>query len=490
MKSDFSFDPEADDPEKPRNERLPQLARARFRQLKAQQARMAAAGGTPTPPDTTAPTLSAASAGTPTTDGATGAGVTTNESGGTLYWAVVTDGGSCTDAQLKAGSGGNIVSGKAGSQSVVASGAQSLSAITGLSAGTTYQIKYLHRDASGNDSSQASVSLATVSTGHRYWRLKNFTGTRGSYLETSEIQLLASGVNVVSGKTPTCSTAPSGSAASYLTDGVLNLNQSYWLTAVADTLVLTWDLGAGNAQNVDSAKIAMFDNAARQATAVTLEYSDDNVSWTTVGTGFITPASTAYTLSPAITFTGSQYSVLSPWDKGNNTTLSGGNLVITCGAPAGWRLARGVLGKSTGKKYFEATVSTLVARQIIGLAANTVLTSSYVGDGLTSWGLYSNSGNSAKIYNAGTAALGSAWASGMVIQVAADLDNGKIWFGQNNTWLGSGDPAAGTNPAYTGLSGVLYPAWSGYDAGEIDTFNFGGSSWAYTPPTGFSGWSA
>ena len=36
-----------------------------------------------------------------------------------------------------------------------------------------------------------------------------------------------------------------------------------------------------------------------------------------------------------------------------------------------------------------------------------------------------------------------------VIQVAMDIDNTKVWFGKNNTWQNSGDPAAGSNASYT-----------------------------------------
>lgn len=104
-----------------------------------------------------APILSAASTGIPTSDGFPVA-VTSDEGNGTLYWAIVTNGGSCTDAQLKAGSGGNIVAGKAGNQAVSASGAQTVAAITGLSAGTTYQIVFLQTPSAGPDSSQVSAS--------------------------------------------------------------------------------------------------------------------------------------------------------------------------------------------------------------------------------------------------------------------------------------------------------------------------------------------
>lgn len=118
---------------------------------------------TSTPGDTTPPVLSSANAGVATTQGCTGAKVSTaNDANGTLYWAIVTDGGSCTDAQLKAGSGGNIVLNKSNNQPVTLTGVQTIPNITGLVANTNYDLKFLHRDAAGNDSSQASVHLLTL----------------------------------------------------------------------------------------------------------------------------------------------------------------------------------------------------------------------------------------------------------------------------------------------------------------------------------------
>jgi hypothetical protein len=110
--------------------------------------------------DVTAPVLSSPNAGTPTGGGTTDAAVTTDEDNGTLYWAVVPNAGSATDAQIKAGAGGDIVA--AGNQAVSATGAQTVASITGLAPGTLYQIKFLHADAAANDSNQASVNLTTV----------------------------------------------------------------------------------------------------------------------------------------------------------------------------------------------------------------------------------------------------------------------------------------------------------------------------------------
>ena len=36
-----------------------------------------------------------------------------------------------------------------------------------------------------------------------------------------------------------------------------------------------------------------------------------------------------------------------------------------------------------------------------------------------------------------------------VLQLAWDVDSGKVWVGRNNTWLSSGDPAGDSNPAHT-----------------------------------------
>jgi hypothetical protein len=42
--------------------------------------------------------------------------------------------------------------------------------------------------------------------------------------------------------------------------------------------------------------------------------------------------------------------------------------------------------------------------------------------------------------------------NGDIIMIAMDLDNSKVFFGKNGTWLDSGDPANGTNPAFSNVS--------------------------------------
>lgn len=119
-------------------------------------------------PSVVAPTLSSPNAGTPTGSGSTGASVSTDTGNGTLYWAVVTNGGSATNAQIKAGTGGNIVAGVAGNQAVSGTGTQTLGTISGLASSTTYQLLFLQTSGASVDSLQVSVGLTTAA-GDPYW---------------------------------------------------------------------------------------------------------------------------------------------------------------------------------------------------------------------------------------------------------------------------------------------------------------------------------
>ncbi len=89
--------------------------------------------------------------------------VTTDTGDGTLYYAVMTSGGSATDAQIIAGSGGNIVAGKAGSQAVTLTGVQTFPAVTGLTASTNYTLVMMQvASPAGRHSAQTIVNFATI----------------------------------------------------------------------------------------------------------------------------------------------------------------------------------------------------------------------------------------------------------------------------------------------------------------------------------------
>jgi len=109
-------------------------------------------------PDTTAPTLTGATATATGSTAATGS-VSTNEATGTLYF-VTSANASESVTTVKAGSG----------QSVTTTGTQSVS-VTGLTAETPYYLHFVHRDAAGNDSevvSSAQFTTAAAPTALEY----------------------------------------------------------------------------------------------------------------------------------------------------------------------------------------------------------------------------------------------------------------------------------------------------------------------------------
>jgi len=61
----------------------------------------------------------------------------------------------------------------------------------------------------------------------------------------------------------------------------------------------------------------------------------------------------------------------------------------------------------------------------------------------------------------------------------------------NGTWPNSGNPATGANEMYqdNDMKANIVPSHSFFTFGTIScTTNFGASSFAHTPPTGYSGW--
>ena len=71
---------------------------------------------------------------------------------------------------------------------------------------------------------------------------------------------------------------------------------------------------------------------------------------------------------------------------------------------------------------------------------------------------------------------------------ATGIGNGKLFFAINNTWQNSGDPAAGTNAAFTSLSGAMFLLWGSDNATRAASLTVI-ASYSYSPPSGFTrGW--
>ena len=167
-------------------------------------------------------------------------------------------------------------------------------------------------------------------------------------------------------------------------------------------------------------------------------------------------------------------------------TLTNGNLDGNS-TGAAFRGATGTAGVFSGKWYWESTIQNTNSGNYygeFGFIKTTDITGAITNpSGMNGIVYYARNGNK---YSGGsaTSTSSSGATTGDIVQVAVDLDAGKIWFGVNNTWVDSGNPASGTNAAYTGLSGTYLPVIGVLDGGKCNT-NFGQRPFAYTAPSGF-----
>lgn len=146
-------------------------------------------------------------------------------------------------------------------------------------------------------------SLIDVSGGgatyHRYWRVINVVIPGGGFFEISEFQLFSGGV------TPfpqiSSSDAPGGGAITLLFDGDL-ATRNNWADTVAEAGGFWIKFDFGGVTVIDGLKIGAHDDSSRYPSQATLQWSDDNSSWTTLSSqsGFTYPGNN--TLSGLISF--------------------------------------------------------------------------------------------------------------------------------------------------------------------------------------------
>ena len=183
-------------------------------------------------------------------------------------------------------------------------------------------------------------------------------------------------------------------------------------------------------------------------------------------------------------------------------TLSNGNLT-TADATSNGGQVYSTMGSNTGKWYYEAHITAVGASggHLIGInplrrpAGNHQNRTVYRSNG----DVYNDSGVVAQ--------SGTSYTTGDIIGVAWDADNKNLWFAKNGSWVYSGDPANGTNPAVTSSSTETQGPFIAYDNGtasQVTNFNFGQNPtlggqvtagtntdgngkglFKYAPPTGF-----
>jgi sialate O-acetylesterase len=166
------------------------------------------------------------------------------------------------------------------------------------------------------------------------------------------------------------------------------------------------------------------------------------------------------------------------WDEKNKglvSTLSRGNLVDAIGVTAGWDSVRATRGFSSGKWYWEITVTTIgKSGGVIGVGtAATSLSNNFCGADANSWG-YQSTG--VGLHGGAPTDNGAAgYGRGDVIGVALDMDNGTLIFYKNGVSQGQ---------FASGLRGTFYPIVSGTQ-NAVFTANFGARAFAHGAPAVF-----
>jgi hypothetical protein len=200
------------------------------------------------------------------------------------------------------------------------------------------------------------------------------------------------------------------------------------------------------------------------------DFSGNGNNWTTNNFSLTTgpnydsmndvPTLTSATVSNACTWNPLNFRTSYP------TAFADGNLKATFSNAGVYQTAYGTIAVSSGKYYWEVTVTAVGSQTIIGVSQAT-----YINDTSTLDRIYTNGGS---ITGGGS---GASYTTNDVIGVALDIGGGTVTFYKNGTSQGSA--TLGTLPA-NGWTPYAY----GYN-GCVVSPNFGQQPFAYSVPSGF-----
>jgi hypothetical protein len=182
-----------------------------------------------------------------------------------------------------------------------------------------------------------------------------------------------------------------------------------------------------------------------------------------------------------------------PSDADSNLTFSGGNLVVSDTISA-WSTVRATLSKSSGRRYFEVTLTTIGPGNVGGVA----ITGGSLNNNIGALGVSSVGADPPGLtfFSEGAftpiAGATPSFANGDVLGIAIDLDSGKLWFSKNGSYTvfnAGADPASGVNYEYTFTTPLtLFPAASLFGTTSMTLAASG--TFVTAPPSGFVSWNA
>ena len=218
------------------------------------------------------------------------------------------------------------------------------------------------------------------------------------------------------------------------------------------------------------------------------DFSGNGNYWTTNNIS-VTSGSTYDSMKDVPTLTDTDTANYATLNTLQNVLVGSGSPVITDGglkvasSASSQSFGSSTISVSSGKFYAEMTMNSLTSDGSVGAWKTPINSTNYF------WQLPDNiyyySGGAIYYGGSTTGTTYNSFTTGDIIGVALDMDNGKIYFSKNGTWQGSSDPATGTNPAYSGLTGSYQFGCGQGGGGGSNIFNFGQRPFSYTPPTGY-----
>jgi hypothetical protein len=228
------------------------------------------------------------------------------------------------------------------------------------------------------------------------------------------------------------------------------------------------------------------DNSAATAAAIGKDYSGNGNNWTPNNIS-VTAGVTYDSMLDSPTQFGDggngrgNYATLNPLRMGSVITASAGNLQFS--SSSGNSFCPSTIGVTSGKWYCEIFMTSAGTAAVPGIVNENATTASYPGGNTNGYGYFYDG---QKYTNGAGSAYGNSYTTNDIIGIALDLDNGRVWFSKNGTWQASGDPVAGTNAAFTGIS--LTNTWffaCGNSGVTTQNINFGQRPFQYSVPSGY-----
>lgn len=196
---------------------------------------------------------------------------------------------------------------------------------------------------------------------------------------------------------------------------------------------------------------------------------------------------------PLVGFAASSAPAVTPivWDAASKaslfTTASGDTQAINNSSSSVGAI-RSNGGKTTGKWYAEIDCTSISGSAFaIGICEQSGFNNSFYitnasskQSGLSTNTAYYKTGSSQSF-------TGLSWppGTGAIVQIALDVDNGKLWIGKNNTY--DGNPSAGTGNPLGSLAAATYVVCISVISDAANTFTLR-QTLNYAAPTGFSRW--